>query len=97
MSHEIYCSQGRVCAEIDVLKIDVEDKDGGKVKITLKNRTGDTSLIQIHLQVIGADGDILTETKPENFTLPPTQEKIYQMPGVARKNSHVRVFLNLAY
>ena len=38
--HEVYCSEGKVCAEVEVLAIGVEDRDGGKVKVTLKKPHG---------------------------------------------------------
>jgi hypothetical protein len=96
--HEVYCSQGKVCAEVDVLAIAVEDRDGGRVRVTLKNRTGNVALVQIRLQIKDKDsGEILSETRPENVALPGTQEKIYEMPGVYRKGALVRVQLNVAY
>ncbi len=95
--HEVYCSEGKVCAEVDVLAISAEDRDGGRVRVTLKNRTGNTALVQIRLQIRNAgNGDILTETRPENVALPGTQEKIYEMPGVNRHGGVVRVLLNTA-
>jgi hypothetical protein len=96
--HEVYCSEGKVCAEIDVIAIGVEDRDGGKVKVTLKNRTGNTALVQIRLQIFNPNsGEVLSETRSENVAIPPTQEKIYEMPGVYKKGSLVRVLLNTAY
>jgi hypothetical protein len=95
--HEVYCSEGKVCAEIDVLAISVEDRDGGRVRVTLKNRTGNTALVQIRLQIKNKDtGEIITETRSENVALPATQEKVYEMPGVNRQGSVVRVLLNAA-
>lgn len=95
--HEVYCSEGKVCAEVDVLAIGVEDRDGGRVRVTLKNRTGNTALVQIRLQIMNAKHEVLSETRAENVALPPTQEKIYEMPGVYRKGATVRVLLNTAY
>lgn len=96
--HEVYCSEGKVCAEVDVLAISAEDRDRGTVKVTLKNRTGNTALVQIRLQIRNANtGEVLTETRPENVALAPTQEKIYDMPAVNRQGAVVRVLLNTAY
>jgi len=95
--HEVYCSEGKVCSEIDVIAIAVEDRDGGKVRVTLRNRTPNTALIQIRLATKSPQGEVLTETRPENFVLPPTQEKSYEMPGVARKGATIRVLLTTAY
>lgn len=95
--HEVYCSQGRVCAEVDVLSISVEDRDGGKVRVVLKNRTGNNALLAIRLEIKSASGEVLTETRPEQVALPATQEKTYEMPGVYKKGATVRVLLNTAY
>lgn len=95
--HEVYCSQGRVCAEVEVLSISAEDRDGGKVRVVLKNRTGNTALVAIHLQIQSASGEVLTETRPEQVALPATQEKAYEMPGVYKQGATVRVLLNTAY
>ncbi len=95
--HEVYCSEGKVCAEVEVLSIWVEDRDGGKVRVVLKNRTGNTALVQVRMEVRAANGEVLTETRPENVPLPATQEKSYEMNGVARKGASVRVILNTAY
>jgi hypothetical protein len=95
--HEVYCSQGEVCSEVEVVAIAMEERDGGKVRVTLKNRTGNTALVQIRLEIKSAQGELLTESRPENFVLPPTQEKTYEMPGIARRGAFVRVILNTAY
>jgi hypothetical protein len=95
--HEVYCSQGRVCAEVEVLNISVEDRDGGRVRVVLKNRTGNTALVAIRLEIMSATGEVLTETRPEQVAIPATQEKAYEMPGVYKKGARVRVMLNTAY
>lgn len=96
-SHEVYCSEGKVCAEIDVQSIVAEDKDGGRVKVILKNRTGNTALIQIRLQIKNAQGEVVNESRPENVPIPPTQEKTYEMPGLNKKGGKVRVIMNVAH
>jgi hypothetical protein len=95
--HEVYCSEGKVCSEVDVVAIWVEERDGGKVRVTLKNRTGNSALVQIRLEIRSSSGEVLTETRPENFPIPGTQEKTYEMPGVARTGATVRVILNTAF
>jgi hypothetical protein len=96
--HEVYCSEGRVCAEVAVLSIEPVNVDGGMVRVTLQNRRRETSLIQIKLQIKDRKtGDLLDETRPENLPLPPTQEKIYERTRIYRKDAKVRVLLNPAY
>ncbi len=95
--HEVYCSEGKVCSEVDVLSIAVEDRDGGQVRVKLKNRTGNTALVQIRLEIRSADGEVFTETRPENVAIPGTQEKSYEMRGIFKKGASVRVIMNTAY
>lgn len=95
--HEVYCSEGKVCSEIDVLAIAAEDRDYGKVRVTLKNRTGNTALVQIRIEIKNpTTGEVLYETRPEQVAIPGTQEKNYEMPGISRKGASVRVLLNVA-
>lgn len=95
--HEVYCSEGKVCAEIDVLSIWVEDRDGGKVRVVLKNRTGNDALVQLRMEIRAASGEVLMETRPKNIPIPSTEEKSYELSGVARKGATVRILLNTAY
>ena len=96
-NNEVYCSEGKVCSEIDVLGISMENRDGGKVRITFKNRTSNTALIQVRIEIRSAQGQVLTESRPENVSIAPTQERAYEMPGIARKGASVRVLMNTAY
>lgn len=95
--HEVYCSLGLICSEIDVLAINKEDRDGGKVMITFKNRTGNNAIFQVRLEILNAQNEILSHTRPENVAIGATQEKIYEMPGLYKKNGKIRVILSKAY
>jgi hypothetical protein len=90
---EVYCGQGTVCAEIEVRRVDVEDVDGGRVQVTLHNRTGEQVAAQIQLQILDAAGTELDATNFENIPLQPRQETTYEMPGVYRQGAKVRVVL----
>jgi hypothetical protein len=90
---EVYCGQGTVCAEIEVRRVDVEDEDGGRVQVTLHNRTGEQVAAQIQLQILDGTGAELDSTNFENVPLQPRQEMTYEMPGVYRKGAKVRVVL----
>ncbi|HXW59919.1 MAG TPA: hypothetical protein VEK06_00115 [Myxococcota bacterium] len=94
--YEVYCSEGKVCSEIDVLSISMENRDKGKVRVTFKNRTGNTALFQVRLEIRDPAGAV-TETRPENIAIPPTQELSWEMPGVAKQGGTVRVLMNTAY
>lgn len=95
--YEVYCSEGKVCSEIDVLSISMQDRDKGKVRVVFKNRTGNTALFQARLEIRNAAGEVVTETRADNIAIPPTQEKVYEMNGVAVKGGTVRVLMNTAY
>lgn len=93
--HRVYCGQGQVCSEVDVIGISAQDN--GMVKVTLENRTGNTALVQVSLEILDAAGNILTSTRPENVSIPKYQKTVYSMPGVYQKGSVVRVMVNEAY
>lgn len=95
--HRVVCSQGPVCSEVDVLRISAEDRDNGKVSVTLENRTGNTALVQVVLEIVDASGEMLTSTRPENVSIPGHKSTVYSMPGVYKKGAMVRVKLNVAY
>lgn len=95
--YEVYCSEGKVCSEIDVLTISMEQRNNGKVRVTFKNRTDNTALFQVRLEVRDPAGNLWQETRADNVALPPTQERTWEMPGVASKGGTVRVLLNTAH
>ncbi len=90
---EVQCYQGTVCAEVEILRIDIEPRDGGKVELTLHNRTGESVAVQVALEILDADGVRLDITNYEDVALPPRQEQVWSMPGVARQNARVRVLM----
>lgn len=94
---EVYCSEGKVCSEVDVLSISMQDRDKGKVRVVFKNRTGNTALFQVRLEIRNAAGEVVHETRADNVAVPPTQEKPYEMNGIAVKGGTVRVLMNTAY
>lgn len=95
--HEVYCSEGKVCSEVDVLAITILTETN-TVRVTLKNRTGNSARVQIRLQIKdGKTGAVLTETRPEDVPLPPTQEVDYEVRYVYKENAVVRVIMNTPY
>lgn len=91
---EVYCSQGVVCGEVEVVRVDIERRNGGRVVVTLKNRTQQNIVVSVHLQIYDQNGVVLLETNPDQFPLPHTQAKRYEMPGIFREGALVRVMLN---
>lgn len=90
---EVYCGRGVVCAEVEVLRLDAEDRDGGKIDVLLHNRTADSRSIQIALEVLSPDGVKVDATNFQDFALEPRQERTFTMPGVNRTGHKVRVLL----
>lgn len=90
---EVQCYQGTVCAEVEVLSVDIEPRDGGKIELTLHNRTGESVAVQVALEILDADGVRLDMTNYEDVGLPPRQEQVWSMPGVARQGAFVRVLM----
>lgn len=90
---EVQCYQGTVCAEVEVLRIDVEPRDGGKVELTLHNRTGESVALQVALEILDPQGVRLDMTNYEDVALPPRQEQVWSMPGVARQGAKIRVLM----
>lgn len=90
---EVYCGQGEVCGEVEVIRVDVENRDGGRVDVTLHNRTGDQVAVQIALEILAANGSTLDRTSFFNVALQPRQEQNWTMPGIMRAGQKVRVSL----
>jgi len=90
---EVQCYQGTVCAEVEVLRIDIEPRDGGKVELTLHNRTGKSVAVQVALEILDDQGVRLDITNYEDVALPPRQEQVWSMPGIARQGAKVRVLM----
>ncbi|MES2503438.1 MAG: hypothetical protein V4534_01030 [Myxococcota bacterium] len=90
---EVYCGEGTVCSEIQVLRVDFENRDSGNVNVTLKNRTGLQLQAQISLQIINNEGAQLDSTTFQDVGLPPSQQKVWSMPGVYQKGAKIRVIL----
>jgi len=90
---EVYCGRGTVCSEIEVVRVDFENREGGRVEVTLHNRTGLSVAAQIALEITNDKGVRLDSSTYQNIALPPRQEIVWEMPGIYHKNAKVRVLL----
>jgi hypothetical protein len=90
---EVHCPQGTVCAEIEVLRVDIEPRTGGRIEVTLHNRTGESVVAQIALEILDAQGVRLDKTNFQDVPLAPRQEQVWDMPGVYQENAKVRVVM----
>lgn len=90
---DVYCGEGTVCSEIEVLRVDFENRNGGQVQVTLHNRTGLDLQAQISLQILNDEGAQLDQTNFQNVGIPASQEKVWTMPGIYQKGAKIRVVL----
>ena len=90
---EVYCGQGSICSEIDVTRVDYEDRDGGTVEVTMENRTGDDLQVQIQLEILNSAGARLDRSTFQSVGIPASQEAVWSMPGIYKKGAKIRVTL----
>lgn len=90
---EVYCGQGTVCSEIEVISVDIEKRDGGRIDVRLHNRTGNFAAVQIALEIVAPNGTKLDDTNFEDVGISPRQERLWSMPGIYKNNAKVRVML----
>ncbi len=90
---QVYCGQGTVCSEVEVLRVDFQDRNGGNVDVTLHNRTGLGLQVQIALEILNAQGARLDSTNFQSVGIPASQEKVWSMPGIYQKGAKIRVVL----
>ncbi len=90
---EVYCGKGVVCSEVEVRRVDIESRDGGKVEVTLHNRTNSQVAVQIALEILAANGSRLDSTQYYDVPIQPRVEKVWTMPGIYRTGAKVRVLL----
>lgn len=90
---EVFCGQGTVCSEIEVLRVDFEDRDQGQVQVTLLNRTGLDLQVQIALEIYNEQGAVIDQSAFQNVGMPASQQKTWSMPGIYKKGAKIRVVL----
>ena len=93
---EVICNEGTVCAEVEVFRVHVQQRDAGAVQVLLHNRTGKSVLVQVGLWVLSPQGALLDETPFESVALEPRQERMWQARGVYRQNAKLQVRLRAA-
>lgn len=90
---EVHCGRGTICAEVEVLRVDTENAAGGKVDVTLHNRTDAQSGLQIALEIRDANGAKLDGTPFQNVAVEPRGETVFSFPGLYQPGTKVRVLL----
>jgi hypothetical protein len=90
---EVACGRGVVCAEIEVLRLDAEERDGGRIDVLLHNRTGEARAVQVALEILTTDGVKVDATNFQDIAIEARQERTFSMPGIHRKGHRVRVLL----
>ena len=89
----VYCGQGTVCSEVEVLRVDFENRNGGQVQVTLHNRTGLDLQVQIALEIINSEGARLDQSTFQNVGIPASQQAVWMMPGIYQKGAKIRVIM----
>jgi hypothetical protein len=90
---EVFCGRGVVCAEIEVLRVDAEERDGGRVDVLLHNRTAEARAVQVALEIVSGDGVKVDSTNFQDIALEARQERTFTMPGIHRQGHRIRVLL----
>ncbi|MFZ9887532.1 MAG: hypothetical protein ACO3JL_08520 [Myxococcota bacterium] len=90
---EVFCGRGTICAEVEVLRLDAEDREGGEVAVLLHNRTGAARAVQVGLELLDPSGVAVDTTNFEDLALEARQERRFTMPGFYRPGHKVRVVL----
>lgn len=90
---EVYCGQGTVCGEIEVLRVDFENRNGGQVQVTLHNRTGLDLQVQISLEILNKEGARLDQSNFQNVGVLASQRTVWTMPGIYWEGAKIRVIL----
>jgi hypothetical protein len=90
---EVYCGRGVVCAEIEVLRVDAEQRDGGEIQVLLHNRTGEDRAVQIAIEIYSPEGVRVDGTNFQDFAVMARQERTFNMPGIHRPGHKIRVSL----
>ena len=90
---EVYCGQGTVCSEIEVLRVDFENRNGGQVQVTLHNRTGLDLQAQISLEIYNDEGAQLDQSSFQNIGMPASQNRTWTLSGIYQKGAKIRVVL----
>jgi hypothetical protein len=90
---EVTCGRGVLCAEIEVLRVDAEERDGGRIDVLLHNRTGEARAVQIALEILSVDGVKVDGTNYQDIAVEARQERTFSMPGINRQGHRIRVLL----
>ncbi|MBL92216.1 MAG: hypothetical protein CMH56_10470 [Myxococcales bacterium] len=90
---EVHCGRGTICAEVEVLRVDMENTENGKVEVTLHNRTDHQSGLQIAVEIRADNGTRLDSTPYQNVAVEPRGETVFDFPGIYQPGAKVRVLL----
>ncbi len=90
---EVYCGRGTICAEVEVIRVDTESVENGRIEVTLHNRTDHQSGLQIAVEIRNNDGTRLDNTPYQNVAVEPRGETVFEFPGIYQPGAKVRVLL----
>ena len=78
---------------MEVLRVDMENTENGKVEVTLHNRTDHQSGLQIAVEIRADNGTRLDSTPYQNVAVEPRGETVFDFPGIYQPGAKVRVLL----
>ena len=90
---EVHCGRGTICAEVEVIRVDTESVENGRIEVTLHNRTDHQSGLQISVEIRNNDGTRLDNTPYQNVAVEPRGETVFEFPGIYQPGAKVRVLL----
>lgn len=76
-----------------MLRVDAEERDGGRIDVLLHNRTGEARAVQVALEILTSEGVKVDSTNFQDVAVEARQERTFSMPGVHRQGHRVRVLL----
>jgi hypothetical protein len=85
---EVVCGRGAVCADVQVVRVDVLAQPAGSVSVTLHNRSSDPIAAQVELEVI-----VIDATNWQDVALEARQAHRFVVPAIAQPGHRIRVSL----
>jgi hypothetical protein len=90
---EVVCGRGAVCADVQVVRVDVLAQPAGSVSVTLHNRSSDPIAAQVELEVIDRQGIVIDATNWQDVALEARQAHRFVVPAIAQPGHRIRVSL----
>jgi hypothetical protein len=90
---EVVCGRGALCADVQVVRVDVLSDPPGSVSVTLHNRSSAPIAAQVELEVIDDQGIVIDATNWQDVPLEARQAHRFVVPAIAQPGHRIRVSL----